>query len=265
MDWGDKSTPWDLLFSVFKWADAAQAAWYQAPGMPAAVTDLANTWQGHSVTRANTVRLHARFADWPDKIEIEPWCCRVGRTSWDMNQRFTNAVPGQPEQQLASVVTTMVAVDESLVNTVPIENRDAIAALVQPPTCPFDDGLKGVQTPPPAATIYSGQGTVRLVDSDSLGHVNNAKYVYLACEALHEAVLDRSVFGASVTSTAELLDTVDTIYASYTGQMVPGERYSFVVFEAVPSAVFQCSFKCRGEPMCTLAFGRGAATKQASL
>ena len=44
-----------------------------------------------------------------------------------------------------------------------------------------------------------------------------------------------------------------------------GFRYSFIVFEAVPSAVFQCSFECRGEPMCTLAFGRGAATKQASL
>ena len=62
-----------------------------------------------------------------------------------------------------------------------------------------------------------------------------------------------------------LVLTSPSSHASYSGQMVPGERYTFVIFEAVPGAVFQCNFECRGEQMCTLAFGRGTATKQASL
>jgi hypothetical protein len=37
VDWGDKTTPWDLLYSILKWGDSAQAAWYTAPGASPAV------------------------------------------------------------------------------------------------------------------------------------------------------------------------------------------------------------------------------------
>ena len=46
------------------------------------------------------------------------------------------------------------------------------------------------------------------------------RYVFLACEALREAVLDGHVFGPEVTSTTALLSNVATVVRESSHQLI---------------------------------------------
>ena len=70
VDWGDRCTTWDLLYSLLKWGDSGQAAWYRAPNMPAAVAGLYKVWEKSCVTRVNTLQLLVPAADWPDEADV---------------------------------------------------------------------------------------------------------------------------------------------------------------------------------------------------
>lgn len=84
---------------------------------------------------------------------------------------------------LAHLVSTMVSVDESLVKTKPLPDPEAVRACTRPPpldasTVPHGTGRGGALNPALAGTtptqVY--QAVTRLVDTDSLRHINNAKY-----------------------------------------------------------------------------------------
>ena len=218
-------------------ADATQPQWYLAEGQPPEVLALHNVWLVRAVTRANTVVLHAHHTEWPLDVEVETWCSRVGKSSWDVSQLIrrlpsSSSAPaceqrlGADKDVLAEVVTTMVSVDESLVSSAALPGVDAVRPLVAPP--PFDVLVPrqrcGTVAAGPAHTL---EGAVRLVDTDSLGHVNNAKWSFLACEAVHDACA-AGALGANTDAT-EFLASVESIAIDYTGQLTPRQRFACAV------------------------------------
>ena len=234
---GDKTTPWDLFYYVLKMCDATQAQWYLAEGQPAEVVALHDVWLVRAVTRANTVLLHAHHTEWPLEVEVETWCSRVGKSSWDVSQLVRRVPSGAAHADdvsdgrregdlLAEVITTMVSVDETLTSPAALPGADAVRPLVDPP--PFDvDVPRQLSAPAAVAPVHTLEGAVRLVDTDSLGHVNNAKWSFLACEAVHDACAVGAL-GAGVDA-AELLASVDSVAIDYTGQLTPRERFACAV------------------------------------
>lgn len=81
----------------------------------------------------------------------------------------------------------MVAVDETLTNPKPLEHVDQIKAELAPPGfSPAEvlPDLKETSGPsPPTGRVVTARSVTRASDTDALGHINNAKYLYLAVEA----------------------------------------------------------------------------------
>eukprot|EP00040_Diaphanoeca_grandis_P019381 m.102276 g.102276 ORF g.102276 m.102276 type:complete len:337 (+) comp27398_c0_seq2:196-1206(+) len=249
VDWSDKTTPWDLLFSILKWCDGQAGNWFNAPNMPEAVSNLYTIWSKSSVTRLNSVQICVPNSEWPDTIEVEVWCSRVGNSTWDMSHTFTNNLNARPIL-LASAVTTLCAVDETLTKSRPVPDADKIKALtLEPPFRLNSDQTTIVRPATDSEIMYRGESTVRLVDTDALGHVNNAKYIYLVCDALTSAFAqDTPLVKVDVV---EFLNSVNTMNLSYTGQMKPGMPYSYFV-SIGPNGQVHCHFEHDNELMCAV-------------
>eukprot|EP00041_Stephanoeca_diplocostata_P016653 m.328785 g.328785 ORF g.328785 m.328785 type:complete len:361 (-) comp20437_c0_seq8:84-1166(-) len=274
--WGDSTTSWDLLFFVLKIADSSQSAWYHLPGQSPAVVELGITWESACVTRANAIRLHRPRKEWPDLVTVHSWCSRVGSSSWDMSQRIVEESSGL---LLCDVITTMVSVDETLVKTRRLNDPEAIREMISPPALEASTIPKSHTARVSVADGHASKAdvfnctieeTVRLCDTDALGHVNNAKYVYLATEAVHAAMQAHTPTPA-VCESVELLEQAETLYIDYSGQMRPGDAYTCAV--EMSHDRIHCDFdlvKTRGgvtsdgpQRMCSLTLGmRTAATPE---
>lgn len=167
------------------------------------------------------MRLHTPHTRWPTEVEVVTWCSRVGSSSWDMSQQVRGPSGGAV---LAEVVTTMVSVDESLTKTVPLPNADSVRAVISPAV--FDSGRRPNSGHPVDPTAFSFDRAVSLVDTDSFGHVNNAKWVYLGCEAVHEACFGGALGEEDATA---LLTDVECVRLDYVGQLTPKDRYTCTV------------------------------------
>lgn len=239
-----------------------QALWYLADGQPAEVAALQSVWYTGSVTRMNTVRIHARHTEWPTELEVEVWCSRVGASSWDMSQILRRR--GVDGATLAEVVTTMVSVDASLTKAVPLPNTDRVRTLVNPPVFAVPRAARATPGDAPGSAMHRGappfsfERRVALVDTDAFGHVNNAKWSFLGCEAVHEACAG-GWLGAD-TDPKALLSSVTSVRLDYVGQLTPKQSYCCTVTsdaaskgEAPTSVV--CHFASSGgDPICTVYF-----------
>jgi len=224
VDWNDKSTPWDLQYSILKWCDGQAGNWFHAPNMPAAVSNLYDIWTATCVTRVNTIKINSPNTMWPDQVDVEVWCSRVGNSTWDMSHVFTDNRSNQPVI-LASAVNTLCSVDDTLTKSKPVPHADQIKQLVMDPPFKITATQRGFERPTGSDSIYTSEAIVRLVDCDALGHVNNAKYMFLTVDALNDAFANHTMF--KHMQIDEALGEVDAVHLSYMGQMKPNDRYSF--------------------------------------
>jgi len=257
VDWGEKSTPWDLFHSLLNWGDSGQAIWYCSPAMPEVVKTMHGVWENTCVTRINTLKLLVPFSEWPTQMTQATWCSRVGKSSWDMSMDFYAA--GEEDRPIAQMVTTMVSVDETLEKTKPLENPEEIKLWARPATLALDVWSSYPETRPADAFVLDA--TTRLVDTDALGHINNAKYVYLACEAVYKALCAGALHtSAKHTDPVHLYGSIDTVGLSYSGQLKAGEAYKALVWQQ-DDAIF-CDFdSLAGDNMCSVTLvGKGLAS-----
>lgn len=254
LDWLDKNTPWDLISAVLRWVDTAQTDWYHLESSPPSAKALLaagfdSSSQNHAVTRAHRLQLFVPEShEWPDRVSIYSWLSRVGSSSWDMS--YDVVAPGG--HKLTSIVTTLVMVDETLLKTKPIPNREELVQFTQSPSTSLRPYQCGIKDDSKTLQCYRWRGTVRQVDCDSLGHINNGKYPALAIQALYDAIAVGAVPGNP--NAKSLLSTIGSMYISYIGQLYPRDEYSVEIWmlKTDTETVFQCEFVGEEKPMCTV-------------
>jgi len=183
--WSDKTTHWDLMHAIYRWADAGQEAFFQSAGEPG--RQLRDLYLKRAVMRSVTVHM-VRGGDsstLADTVRVRSWVSKVGRTSWQSATEILSHGAGPaPGELVARAVTTMVAMDDELEKTAAVPAADELRELVRE----APDVLSTVVVKPPPRPdtddgVYVWATTVRLTDCDSFGHVTNTKYPTMALEA----------------------------------------------------------------------------------
>eukprot|EP00039_Didymoeca_costata_P003622 m.68734 g.68734 ORF g.68734 m.68734 type:complete len:218 (-) comp11995_c0_seq2:212-865(-) len=185
------------------------------------------------------------------EIAIGAWCSRVGKSSWDMNVSIEDPINGK---QLAKMVSTLVSVDETLTKSKPLPNVDVIKSLTTPSEFPSDFMSDFPDSMSRPLDVPHREGIVRLVDTDKLRHINNCKYVFLACE---ELFLQRANIIGRVDedSVHDFFQSVDGVYVQYTGQLKAGEVYKSFVWRTKDLPYIQVDFEAvNNDPMCSVIF-----------
>jgi len=172
--WAEQTTHWDLLHTVFKWADDAQKAFFLSAGHPGTV--LQKLYFERAVMRSVTVEVaNSEPHAVADQVIVFSWISKVGRTSWQSSTEIRCK-----NQLVARAVTTMVAMDHALETTVPVPHAAELREMVQKAA---DVSSVEVKVPSRPSTAYVWLTVVRLTDCDSFGHVTNTKYPVMALEA----------------------------------------------------------------------------------
>ena len=162
--WGDKSTPWDWAYRVLSISDDASSA--------LGGDKLAKLWLDEKlVFRTHAAKFYGRPT--VDEIDVSARVIAVGRTSF------------QYECDLGCLATTrgtFVHINEGKSHPLPDDVVAVLRESIEPST--FHDVPR---CPPEEEGLMSAADVpVRHSDCDSLGHVNNAKYVHYIFDVLRQ-------------------------------------------------------------------------------
>lgn len=258
-DWNDLSTPADALYCLLKWADTAQGKFY-ATGS-SVLQELGRKWDGGSVTRAHRIRWMVSLTCMPSDLVVNVSLQAVGRTSWTVRVDFSS-----DGVSVASVLTTMVAVDEETLKvSVPVPRANQLRLLVSATEASEAAAwVEGFERCADTSGAFVWRSTVRLTDTDKLGHVNNAKYVFLAIEALYAASVTKregpsqwiKAWGSGPSS---LLDGSRNMAISYSGQLKAGDAIAATVWEE-DKVVQVCFAMPDGSDACRFTIGEHQST-----
>ena len=130
--WADKTTHWDLLHGIYRWADAGQEAFFQSAGEPGRA--LRDVYLKRAVMRSVTVQI-LRIGDsstLADTVRVRSWISKVGRTSWESSTEILSHGAGPaPGELVARAVTTMVAMDEMVEKTASVPMAEELREMVR--------------------------------------------------------------------------------------------------------------------------------------
>lgn len=140
-----------------------------------------NTMTG--VVRAQTAQIEAELR-YGDRLVLQTWLARVGRTSFDFGHRLER-VDGQ-------LITTSRCTVVRIGPTGPIPVDPSLAERVHEAPAPAHVAHGGVA----GAGSYAQDVVVRPSDTDSFGHVNQARYIDLVDDARKLAALSGHPAGA---------------------------------------------------------------------
>jgi len=204
--WGDTSTAWDWMARIFTLSDGASAL--AAEG----VDGFDALWQGNAlmfVAHAARLRVsHREIHGRVDAIDVSPRINRVGRTSFAFACDFNAAGDGA---LLAETRGTFVHVDPTG-KSAPVPDAAAAGLRARAAADAAADWMDDFGDPGGFGSkqTLDWSTVVRRSDTDSLGHVNNARWAHFAMDAREAAVRD----GAA---------DVAAIAVEYKGQVMPGE------------------------------------------